>query len=123
MNESYQHKDLTEAIICCFYTVYNILGFGFLEKVYENALMEELKDRGLAVKSQQPIDVFYKGKIVGQYFSDLVVEGKVIVELKAAKTITSEHEAQLLNYLKSTGLKVGLLLNFGLSPEIKRRVF
>ncbi|MBT0652206.1 GxxExxY protein [Geobacter luticola] len=118
-----KQKELTDAIICCFYTVYNTLGYGFLEKVYENALKVELGKRGLKAKVQYPITVQYNGEPVGEYFADILVEDEVIVEIKAAKTLLNEHEAQLLNYLKGTGKEVGLLLNFGPSPQVKRRVF
>jgi GxxExxY protein len=116
-------KETTEKIIQCFYNVYNQLGYGFLEKVYENALVIETKKKNLAVVSQSPINVIYEGEIIGEYFADLLVEGKVIVEIKASKTLTIEHEAQLLNYLKATRVEVGLLLNFGPRPEIKRKIF
>ena len=115
-------ENLTDAIICCFYTVYNTLGYGFLEKVYENALLMELEKRGLRAQRQHPITVFYNGKVVGEYFADILVEGKVIVEIKATTNIIPEHEAQLLNYLKATGIEVGLLLNFGPTPQVRRRV-
>lgn len=115
-------ETLTDAIISCFYTVYNTLGYGFLEKVYENALLIELESRGLRVQRQHPITVFYNGKAVGEYFADILVEGKVIVEIKATPHIIPEHEAQLLNYLKATGKEVGLLLNFGPSPQVRRRM-
>ena len=98
MENEYLHKDLTEKIISAFYNVYNTLGFGFLEKVYENALTEELKSIGLKVSTQQPIKVFYKEKNVGSYFADLVVDSKVIIELKAAETLSKEHESQIINY-------------------------
>ena len=117
------HANLTEAIIQAFYTVYNALGYGFLEKVYENALLLELRRRGLQVEQQAPIKVYYAGQVIGEYFADLLVEGKVIVELKAAEAISPAHEAQLLNYLKATGISVGLLLNFGPRPEFRRKVF
>ena len=103
--------------------MYNALGYGFLEKVYENALLLELRRRGLQVEQQTPIKVYYAGQVVGEYFADLLVEGKVIVELKAAEAISPAHEAQLLNYLKATGISVGLLLNFGPRPEFRRKVF
>ena len=118
-----KQKELTDAIICCFYTVYNTLGYGFLEKVYENALKVELEKRGINVKVQHPITVQYNSVPVGEYFADIFVEDRVIVEIKAAKSLLNEHEAQLLNYLKGTGKEVGLLLNFGPSPQVKRRVF
>jgi GxxExxY protein len=115
-------ESLTETIICCFYTVYNTLGYGFLEKVYENALCMELEKKGLRAQCQHPITVFYNGSVVGEYFADILVEGEVILEIKAAACIIPGHEAQLLNYLKATGKEVGLILNFGPSPEIKRRM-
>jgi GxxExxY protein len=114
---------LTDAVICCFYTVYNVLGYGFLEKVYENALLIELEKRGIKVQCQHPISVYYDGKAAGEYFADIIVEGKVIIEIKATRRVLPEHEAQLLNYLKATDMEVGLLLNFGPSPQFKRRAF
>jgi GxxExxY protein len=93
--------------------VHNTLGSGFLEKVYENALVVELRLRGLAVEQQDSTDVRYKGRVVGQYVADILVEGLVVLELKALDKLTGDHEAQVLNYLKATGLKVGLLINFG----------
>jgi GxxExxY protein len=105
--------EITEQIIGAAFQVWKILGYGFLEKVYENALMVELKLRGLAVEQQFSIDVRYKGVMVGQYAADLFAENKVIVELKAEKEYNSKHEAQLLNYLKGTGVRVGLFVNFG----------
>lgn len=107
------HGEITYQIIGAAFEVWRVLGYGFLEKVYENALVEELRQRGLGVEQQFPIDVYYKDVLIGQYIADLLVEGKVIVELKAEKTYNPQHEAQLLNYLKATGIKVGLLLNFG----------
>ena len=121
--ESYKHGKLTDAIICCFYTVYNTLGFGFLEKVYENALLAEFAHRDIAAMAQSPISVFYGNKLVGEYFADILVEQAVIVEIKAVKNLVPEHEAQLLNYLKATDIEVGLLLNFGPQPQVKRRYF
>lgn len=118
-----KHKPLTDVVLCCFYTVYNTLGYGFLEKVYENALLIELGKRGIKAQAQYPITVFYDDKPVGEYFADILVEDAVIVEIKAARSILPEHEAQLLNYLKATELEVGLLLNFGPSPHFKRRAF
>lgn len=117
-----QKAELTELIICCFYNVYNRLGVGFLEKVYENALLIELRKSGLEAASQQPISVYYDSQLVGEYFADIVVENKVIIELKVVAALTDAHEAQLLNYLKATNFKVGLLLNFGPEPQIKRKV-
>ena len=119
----YKYKELTSAIIGTFYDVYNELGYGFLEKVYENALVHELKKRGFQVYQQAPVEVFYDGLLVGQYFADLLVENTVIVELKAAEGIAEEHEAQLLNYLKASDLDIGLLLNFGPKPQIRRKIY
>jgi GxxExxY protein len=118
-----KHKDLTEKIIEIFYKVYNKLGYGFLEKVYENTMMIEFEKAGISADEQVPIKVLYDSLIVGEYFADILVENKVIIEIKALKSISKENEAQLINYLKATGMKVGLLLNFGPKPEIKRRVF
>lgn len=117
------YKDLTSAIISCFYDVYNTLGYGFLEKVYENALKIELERNGLSVEKQKPIAVYYKDHLVGEYFADLIVENKVILELKTAETICEEHEYQLINYLKATEIEVGLLLNFGKKPQVRRKIF
>ena len=119
----YKHKELTEKIIGAFYQVYNTLGYGFLEKVYENALAHELRKRGFQVKQQFPIKVNYDGVIVGDYFADLIVNESVILDLKAVEIILEEHKAQLLNYLKATSIDVGLLLNFGPKPQVARRVF
>lgn len=121
--DNYKHTEITEPIIRAFYKVYNILGYGFLEKVYENALFVELEAMGLSVEKQKPITVYYEDEIVGEYFADLVVEEHVIVELKASKALRKEHEFQLINYLKATEIEVGLLLNFGEKPELKRKVF
>ena len=118
-----KHEELTRKIIGAFYTVYNTPGYGFLEKIYENALAIELQKIGLHVVYQQPIEVYYNGQVVGEYFADLLVEGCIIVELKAIHTLTSEHEAQLLNYLNATDHEVGLLLNFGPKAQVKRKVF
>jgi len=117
------HGDLTDRILKSYYRVYNSLGYGFLEKVYENALVHELRHDGLMIYQQHPVQVFYGGTQVGDYFADLLVEGAVIIELKAAEGLRQEHVAQLTNYLKATTLQVGLLLNFGLKPEVKRVVF
>ena len=119
----YLHQDITEIIIKAFYNVYNELGYGFLEKVYENALMIELKSLGLECEKQKPISVSFKGYNVGEYFADIIVENKVIIELKAAEGLVEEHEAQLLNYLRATEIEVGLLLNFGKKPQLKRQIF
>lgn len=115
-------NELTNAIIGAFYKVYNTLGFGFLEKVYENALKIELESIGLKV-TQSSIKVFYEKQEVGEYFADMWVNDKVIVELKAAHNIMAEHEMQLFHYLKATNTELGLLLNFGPNPEIKRKIW
>jgi GxxExxY protein len=119
----YKHSDLTEQIIGAFYAVYAALGYGFLEKVYVNALWFELERRGLKIATEVPIVVYYLSKAVGEYYADLVVNNLVIVEVKATKMLLPEHEAQLLNYLKATPYEVGLLPNFGPKPEQKRRSF
>jgi GxxExxY protein len=123
MNDNYKHSDLTDLIIKAFYNVYNLLGYGFLEKVYENALLIELQSLGLEVKRQVPIKVYFKGQEIGSYFADIVVNDVVIIELKAAEILVEAHEAQLTNYLRATNIEVGLLLNFGKQPQVKRKVF
>jgi GxxExxY protein len=117
------HQDLSSLIIKTFYEVYNELGYGFLEKVYQNALLIELKNRGLQVSSNEKIKVYYKGENVGDYYADIIVNNTIIVELKATEFIVEAFENQLLNYLRGTDCEVGLLLNFGKKPEFKRRVF
>ena len=116
-------EGLTEEVIRVFYKVYNQLGYGFLEKVYVNAVMIELIKAGIHATAQAPIKVLYDGHVVGEYFADILVEDKVTVEVKAVKTLSPEHEAQLLNYLKATDIEVGLLLNFGARPELRRKLF
>lgn len=122
-NSKYIHSEISEQIIKCFYKVYNKLGYGFLEKVYQNALHLELKDEGLLCEVQKNIKVFYKDKVVGEYFADIVANNCIIIELKAAEGLVEEHEFQLINYLKATEIEVGLLLNFGKKPQIKRKIF
>jgi GxxExxY protein len=119
----YKHSELTEQIIGAFYAVYVALGYGFLENVYVKALMIELEGRGMKVRDESPVHVYYAGKLVGEYFADLIVNDLVILEIKATKSLAVEHEAQSLNYLKATPYEVGLLLNFGPKPETKRRSF
>jgi GxxExxY protein len=114
---------LTEAIIKGFYKVYNTLGHGFLERVYENALSIELRKMGLKVAVQHPVKIYYDGQTIGHYFSDMIVDGRVILEIKAVATLDKAHEAQLLNYLRATEIEVGLLLNFGVRPEFRRKIF
>jgi len=113
--------DLTQKIIGCAYKVHNSLGPGFLEKVYENALRIELEKQGLRVRQQEPISVTYDGHVVGEYYVDLWVDERVVVELKAAQTLVKEHEVQLVNYLTATSIDSGLLLNFGPSVQVKRK--
>lgn len=122
MNNNYLHSDITEKIIKAFFIVYNYLGYGFLEKVYENAMMIELRKMGLKCENQKPLKVYYYNDEIGSYFADIIVEEKVIVELKAAESLVIDNEMQLVNYLKATDIEVGLLLNFGKKPEFKRRV-
>jgi GxxExxY protein len=117
------HGLVTDSILGAFYRVYNALGYGFLEKVYENALVLELTELGFQARQQHGIHVLYKGVVVGEYFADITVNNVVIIELKSAETLHEEHVAQLTNYLKATEKEVGLLLNFGRKPEFKRLVF
>jgi GxxExxY protein len=116
------HENITKIILDSFYEVYNTLGYGFLEKVYENALLNELKNRGLRCKSQQRIQVKYKDINVGIYYADIVVEDKVIIEIKST-LLHESFEYQLLNYLKATDVEVGMLLGFGKTPEFLRKIF
>ena len=120
---NYLHQELTEKIIRAYYNVYNKLGYGFLEKIYENALAIEMKNMGLNFSQQVPISVNYDGVEIGNYFADILVENKVILELKAQERFLKEHEAQILNYLKATQIEVGLLLNFGPNPQVSRKIF
>jgi len=118
-----KYEELTDKIIGVFYKVYNVLGYGFLERVYENALKIEFRKAGINFENQVPVRVYYDGEVVGDYIADFVVEGKVVVEVKALSVLTGVDEAQLLNYLKATDKDVGLLLNFGKKAEVKRRIF
>lgn len=117
------HSNLTNTIIGCYYKVYNELGYGFLEKVYEEALMIEMQSLGLRCKVQQPVKVFYKTIPVGEYFADIIVNDLVIVEIKACESLVPAHEIQLINYLKATEMEVGILMNFGKAPQFKRKVY
>ena len=117
-----KHEELTERIIGAFFAVHKELGYGFLEKVYENSLCIEFERRGLAYVQQAPITVRYREYVVGEYVADLVVEDLVIVEVKAVRTLMPNHHAQVLNYLKATKYEVGLLLNFGPSGKVVRKV-
>ena len=112
-DEGLLHEKLTRAIIGCAFEVINELGSGFLESVYEKAMMIALSDAGLSVQSQTPVKVIFRGKPVGDYFADLLVEEKVVIELKVVKALVPEHAAQTINYLNATGIQVGLLINFG----------
>ncbi len=117
------HKELSQQIIGCFYNVYNTLGKGFSEKVYENAMCIELRKNGLRGVKQQEIKVFYEEEIVGDFKADIIVNDLVILELKAVIQIIDDHEAQLLNYLRATNIEVGYILNFGSKAEFKRKVY
>ena len=118
-----KHKELTDGILKIFYEVYNELGYGFLEKVYQNSMYIELKNKGYKVEAQNKIKVYYKGTEVGEYYADLIVENLVILELKAVDYLVKDFENQILNYLRSTDCEVGLLLNFGKKPEFRRKIF
>ena len=120
---NYKHQDLTEAIIRAFYDVYNELGHGFLESIYEEAMFRVLKNNGVSVQRQYPLSVWFRGEQIGDFRADLIVAENVIVELKAVKALEPFHEAQLLNYLRASDLEIGLLLNFGPTPRLKRFVF
>jgi len=117
-----KHKDLTAKIIECAYKVHNTLGFGFLESVYQNALRIELLKSGLGAEKEKKIQVYYDSQLVGDYMADIIVEDKVILELKSVKELHPAHSAQLVNYLKATCIEVGLLINFGESVEVKRKI-
>lgn len=119
---NYLHSEITGLVLKAFFKVYNQLGYGFLEKVYENALMIELGKTGLKCVQQANIPVYYETEKVGNYTADIIVNDCVILELKAAEMIIPEHEAQLVNYLRATDLEVGLLLNFGKKPQYTRKV-
>lgn len=122
MTTDYLLKEETDGIIAAFYDVYNTLGYGFLERVYQNALYQELKRRGFKCEAQY-VKVYFKGQEVGEYFADILVNDHIILELKAVDTICREHELQLINYLKATKIEVGLLLNFGERPQVRRKLF
>ena len=118
-----KHEELSQQIIKVYYQVYNELGYGFLERVYQNALYLALKQEGFEVEPQRKIKVWFRGFEVGDYFADLIVNDTIILELKATEYLVEEHDAQLLNYLRGTEIEVGLLLNFGKKPEIRRKVY
>jgi GxxExxY protein len=117
-----KHEQITKSVIGCAFEVINELGAGFLESVYENALLLALQQKGLSAISQHPVKVMFRGECVGDFYADIFVEEKVIVELKAVKTIAPEHQAQIINYLNATGIEVGLLINFG-NPKLEFKRF
>jgi GxxExxY protein len=121
--KNFPHQELTKSLIGVYYDVYNELGYGFLEKVYQNSMLIELKRRGFEVESQKKLGVYYKKEIVGEYFPDIIVNNSVIIELKCVEYIVEAHECQLLNYLKATNCEVGLLLNFGKYSQFIRKIF
>lgn len=118
-----KHRELTEKIIGAFYEVYNELGQGFLESVYENALLIALRDGGLRAEQQVPVQVYFRSELVGDFRADVIVEGGVLLELKAVRALDPAHEAQLLNYLRATPIEVGLSMNFGPKPDFKRFIY
>jgi GxxExxY protein len=120
IDSNYKHSELTETIIGVFYEVYNELGFGFLESVYRNSLRLALLEKGLFVEQEVAVSVFFRGQNVGDFRADLVVNGTILVELKTAEQIVAAHESQVLNYLRSTALELGLILNFGPKPQLRR---
>jgi GxxExxY protein len=122
-DDQLKHGDISFSIIRAFYDVYNELGFGFLEAVYCEAMTLELRSKGHLVDQERSVEVYFRGVSVGSYRTDLVVDNKVIVELKCARALDSAHEAQLLNYLKATEFEIGLLLNFGHKPQFNRLIF
>ena len=119
----FKHGEVTDLVLKAFFRVYNELGYGFLEKIYENALIIAARELGLAVEQQVRVHIYFDGKVVGDHVIELLFNNAVIVEVKAAKSLLEEHEAQLLNYLKATPFEVGLLLNFGPKPQFKRKVY
>ena len=118
-----EHQETTKKIIGCCFEVINELGAGFIESVYEKALIIALRDKGLSVQSQVPLTVYFRNKMIGEFFADLLVENSVLLELKAVKALAPEHQAQVINYLKATGLKVGLLINFGSAKLEYKRLY
>jgi len=118
-----EEEELTGRIISAFYKVYNTLGYGFIERIYHNSMIIELVTQGLAIETEEAINVHYDGNLVGSFSADLIVENKIILELKAKETIQDAHIAQLTNYLRSTNIEIGMVLNFGRRPEFKRKYF
>jgi GxxExxY protein len=117
------HAEITRKVLVTFFEVYNELGSGFLESVYQTALAQALGAKGLHVDREVGIDVFFRHAVIGRFYADIVVDDRVILELKAARVLAPEHHAQLLHYLRATAMEVGLLLNFGPRPQFKRLVF
>lgn len=120
---NFLHKKLSDSILKVYYEVYNQLGYGFLEKVYQNAMFLELKSQGYKVEPQKQIKVYFKNQVVGEYYADLLIDDAIILELKACECLMDAHKAQLINYLKATEIEIGLLLNFGETPEFKRFIY
>ena len=116
-------EELTGRVIKVFYKIYNALGYGFIESIYHNSMIIEMVKEGITVETEKPIAVSYDGHVVGTFSADLVIEGKIILELKAKEVLQTAHEAQLTNYLRATDVELGLLLNFGKEPEFKRKYF
>tara|TARA_R110002050_G_scaffold104106_1_gene213463 strand:- start:1099 stop:1479 length:381 start_codon:yes stop_codon:yes gene_type:complete len=123
MTSHFLYKELTSLAIEAFYSVYNEMGHGFLEKVYQEAMLIELKDLGLDVKGNVPIKVYYKERLIGRYFADIILESRIVLELKTSSKLQAAHEFQVLNYLKATELEIGMLFNFGVKPDFKRLIF
>ncbi len=123
MDDELIHKDATDSIIRVFYNVYNELGFGFLESIYEEAMVIALREKGLIVEKQVPVPVWFRGRCLGTFAADLIVNNTVIIELKAVSRLVDAHVAQLMHYLRATEIEVGLVMNFGTEPTFKRRVF
>jgi GxxExxY protein len=123
MNADFKHHELTSRIIGVFFEVYNELGFGFLESVYREAMMIALRSKGLSVEKDFPLNVRFRGQVIGEFRADLLVSGAVLAELKAVRSLEAAHEAQTLNYLRAGVLEVALLLNFGSKPQLRRLVF
>jgi GxxExxY protein len=120
---NFLHKRLSDSILKIYYEVYNNLGYGFLEKVYQNAMYLELKNQGYNVEPQKQIKVYYKEMVVGEYYADLLIDDTIILELKACECLMDAHKAQLINYLRATDIEIGMLLNFGETPEFKRFIY
>jgi GxxExxY protein len=120
IDSKYKHSELTDLIIAVFYEVYNELGFGFLESVYRKSLCLALLQKGVSVEQEVPVTVFFRGQNVGDFRADLVVDRTILLEQKTAEQIVAAHESQVLNYLRSTALELGLILNFGPKPQVRR---